>query len=71
MDFEALQAVQAVAAAVDLVAPADAIAYFQMSGAWANGFDNADSFVAEGHVCVALVLLVREFKIRVVGSYAV
>jgi hypothetical protein len=42
-----------------------------MSGAWADGFDDPDSFVAKGHICVPLVLLVWEYKIKVVGSYAV
>jgi hypothetical protein len=71
MYFETLQAVHAVPAAVDLVAPADPVAFLKMSGAWADGFDDPDSFVAKGHICVPLVLLVWEYKIRVVGSYAV
>ena len=44
--FGPLEALDAVAATVDLEAPADAIASLQGVALWADGLDNADAFVA-------------------------
>jgi len=48
--FGPLEAFGAVAAAVDLVAPADVIAFLQGVARWADGLDDADALVAEDHV---------------------
>jgi len=52
--FGPLEAFGAVATAVGLVAPADVIAFLQGVARWADGLDNADTLVAEDHVCAFL-----------------
>ena len=48
--FSPLKAFDAVAATVDLIAPADVVASLQGMTRWANVLDDADAFVAKNHV---------------------
>ena len=52
--FGPLKAFDAMAATVDLIAPADVIASLQGVARWADDLDDADAFVAENHVCTFL-----------------
>lgn len=56
--FGPLEAFDAVAATVDLIAPADMIASLQGLALRADGLDDANAFVAKDHVCFFLAPLI-------------